>query len=73
MTTGTVKLYNNQKGFSFIQPDGGGKDLYVHTTALERAGNSALLQEAAFDIRSDPRTGKIAVGKLEFLIDLAHS
>jgi cold shock protein len=75
MTTGTVKFYNNQKGFSFIQPDGGGKDVYVHMTALERAGNYALLQdqEVAFDIQSDPRTGKIAVGKLEFLIDLAHS
>ena len=67
MTTGTVKFYNDQKGFGFIQPDDGGKDVYVHKTALERAGISALRegQKVEFDTQSDPRSGKIAVGKLE--------
>jgi CspA family cold shock protein len=41
MTTGTVKFYNDQKGFGFIQPDDGGKYAYVHTTALERGAISA--------------------------------
>jgi cold shock protein len=67
MTTGTVKFYNLQRGFGFIQPDDGGRDVFVHATALERAGISALRegQKVAFDTRSDPRSGKIAVGKLE--------
>jgi cold shock protein len=69
MATGIVKFYNNQKGFGFIQPDDGGKDVFVHATALERAGISTLRegQAVAFDTQSDPRTGKIAVGKLELL------
>jgi cold shock protein len=69
MTTGIVKFYNNQKGFGFIQPDDGGRDVFVHATALERAGISTLRegQEVAFDTQADPRTGKIAVGKLELL------
>jgi cold shock protein len=69
MTTGIVKFYNIQKGFGFIQPHDGGRDVFVHATALERAGISTLRegQEVAFDTQSDPRTGKIAVGKLELL------
>jgi CspA family cold shock protein len=67
MTTGTVKFYNDQKGFGFIQPDDGGKDVFVHATALERAGIHALRegQKVVFDTQPDSRSGKIAVGKLE--------
>jgi CspA family cold shock protein len=67
MTTGTVKFYNDQKGFGFIQPDDGGKDVFVHATALERAGISGLRegQKVVFDTQTDQRSGKIAVGKIE--------
>ena len=67
MDTGTVKFYNNQKGFGFIQPDHGDKDVFVHVTALERAGISGLRegQKVKYDTRCDPRNGKIAVGTLE--------
>lgn len=67
MNTGTVKFYNDQKGFGFIQPDGGSKDVFVHATALERAGIQNLRegQKVKFDTQSDPRSGKVAVGTLE--------
>ena len=67
MHTGTVKFYNDQKGFGFIQPDNGEKDVFVHATALERAGIGALRegQKVKFDTQNDPRSGKIAVGKIE--------
>ena len=67
MITGTVKFYNDQKGFGFIQPDDGSNDVFVHATALERAGINALRegQKVSFDTQTDQRTGKIAVGKLE--------
>ena len=60
MTTGTVKFYNGQKGFGFIQPDNGGKDVFVHATALERAGIRNLVegQKVSFDTEQDRRTGK---------------
>jgi cold shock protein len=66
MTNGTVKFYNGQKGFGFIQPDDGGKDVFVHATALERAGISTLQegQKVSFDTQTDARSGKIAVGRL---------
>jgi CspA family cold shock protein len=66
MTTGTVKFYNSQKGFGFIQPDDGGKDVFVHATALERAGISSLRegQKVSFDTQMDSRSGKVAVGKI---------
>jgi len=67
MTTGTVKFYNDQRGFGFIAPDNGEKDVFIHATALERAGIRALRegQKVKFDTRSDSRTGKIAVGTIE--------
>jgi cold shock protein len=67
MTTGTVKFYNETKGYGFIQPDSGGKDVFVHATALERAGMRALVegQKVAFDTREDRRTGKTAVDTIE--------
>src|SRR5215510_1784002 len=67
MTKGTVKFYNDQKGYGFIQPDDGGRDVFVHATALERSGVSALRegQKVSFDTQTDPRSGKIAVGRLE--------
>jgi CspA family cold shock protein len=63
MTMGTVKFYNDQKGFGFIQPDDGGKDVFVHATALERAGMRGLVegQKVSFDAAEDRRSGKIAV------------
>jgi cold shock protein len=66
MTKGTVKLYNDQKGFGFIQPDDGSKDVFVHATALERAGMRILTegQRVSFDTQEDRRTGKIAVSTI---------
>lgn len=66
MQTGTVKFYNTQKGYGFIQPDAGGKDVFVHATALERAGMPPLNegQKVSFDTREDRRTGKIAVDNI---------
>jgi CspA family cold shock protein len=67
MTKGTVKFYNVQKGFGFIEPEDGGKDVFVHATALERAGISRLVegQKVSFDTEQDSRSGKTAVGKLQ--------
>jgi CspA family cold shock protein len=67
MDKGTVKFYNDQKGFGFIAPDNGGKDVFVHATALERAGMSGLRegQKVAFDTQEDRRTGKIAVANIK--------
>jgi cold shock protein len=67
MNTGTVKFYNEQKGYGFIQPDNGGKDVFVHATALERAGLRSLRegQKVSFDTQEDRRTGKIAVGNIQ--------
>jgi cold shock protein len=67
MNKGTVKFYNDQKGFGFIQPDDGGKDVFVHATALERAGMRGLVegQKVSFDTQEDRRTGKIAVGNIQ--------
>jgi CspA family cold shock protein len=67
MNTGVVKFYNDQKGYGFIQPDNGGKDVFVHATALERAGIRGLVegQKVSFDTREDRRTGKVAVDTIQ--------
>ena len=67
MTNGTVKFYNEMKGFGFIAPDDGSKDVFVHATALERAGMRNLVegQKVSFDTEEDRRSGKIAVGKIQ--------
>jgi CspA family cold shock protein len=66
METGTVKFYNEQKGYGFIQPDSGGKDVFVHATALERAGMRSLAegQKVSFDTAEDRRSGKVAVNNI---------
>jgi CspA family cold shock protein len=67
MDTGTVKFYNDQKGFGFIAPDNGGKDVFVHATALERAGIRGLSegQKVSYDTEEDRRTGKTAVANIQ--------
>jgi CspA family cold shock protein len=62
MTTGTVKFYNTNKGFGFISPEDGGKDVFVHATALEAAGLRSLEegQRVTFDIQPDARGSKAA-------------
>jgi CspA family cold shock protein len=60
MAQGTVKFFNGQKGFGFIVQDNGGPDVFVHVSAVERAGMTGLVegQKLAFDIEADRRTGK---------------
>jgi CspA family cold shock protein len=67
MTTGTVKWFNSQKGFGFIQQDNGGQDVFVHISAVERAGLSGLNegQKVSFEIVADRRTGKSAAENLQ--------
>ena len=67
MTVGTVKWFNSQKGFGFIQPDDGGKDAFVHISAVERAGMSDLRegQKIGFELVTDRRTGKMSAEKLQ--------
>ena len=66
MSTGTVKWFNAQKGFGFIQPDDGGKDAFVHISAVERAGLNSLNegQKVQFDLVSDQRSGKLSADNL---------
>ena len=67
MATGTVKWYNDQKGYGFIQPDSGGKDVFVHATALERAGIRSLPegQKVSYDVEADRRSGKESAANLK--------
>ena len=67
MNTGTVKFYNATRGFGFIAPEDGGNDVFVHATALERAGMTGLTegQKVNFDTEIDSRSGKTAVSKIE--------
>jgi cold shock protein len=66
MTSGTVKWFNSQKGFGFIQPEDGSKDVFVHISAVERAGLSTLNegQQVSFDVVADKRTGKSSADNL---------
>ncbi len=67
MDTGTVKWYNDQKGYGFIQPDNGGKDVFVHATALERAGLRGLRegQKISYELQTDQRNGKTSAVNLQ--------
>jgi cold shock protein len=67
MTTGTVKWFNAQKGFGFIQPDNGGADVFVHISAVERAGLGSLNegQKIGFELERDQRSGKMSAGQLQ--------
>jgi CspA family cold shock protein len=60
MTTGTVKFFNTAKGFGFIAPEGGGKDVFVHASALEAAGMHFLKEgdKVTFEVQPDPKGSK---------------
>lgn len=66
MSTGTVKWFNSQKGFGFIQPKDGGNDVFVHISAVERAGMHNLNegQEISYDVVADRRTGRSSADNL---------
>ena len=67
MATGTVKWFNAQKGFGFIQPDEGGPDVFVHISAVERAGLNDLRegQKISYEIVADRRSGKSSADQLK--------
>jgi CspA family cold shock protein len=66
MSQGTVKWFNGQKGFGFIQPDDGSKDVFVHISAVERAGMQSLNegQKIEFEVVADRKTGKSSADNL---------
>jgi CspA family cold shock protein len=67
MAQGTVKFFNAQKGYGFIVQDGGGPDVFVHISAVERAGMRTLVegQKVSFDVEADRRSGKSAAANLQ--------
>ncbi len=67
MTTGTVKWFNTTKGFGFIQPDNGGTDVFVHASAVERAGMQSLSdgQKISFELVEDRKSGKSSAENLQ--------
>ena len=69
MAIGTVKWFNSTKGFGFIQPESGGADVFVHISAVERAGLKGLNdgQRISYDEERDPRKGKTSAGNLKVL------
>jgi CspA family cold shock protein len=66
MATGTVKWFNGTKGYGFIQPDEGGPDVFVHISAVERAGLRSLNegQKVNYELERDKRRGKMSAGNL---------
>ena len=66
MNNGTVKFFNSTKGFGFIEQDGGGADVFVHISAVERSGMHGLVegQKLSFDVVKDNRSGKSAAENL---------
>ena len=66
MATGTVKWFNTEKGYGFIQPDAGGQDVFVHVTAVMRSGLGQLNegQKVSYEVTQDRRTGKSAADQL---------
>ena len=69
MATGTVKWFNAQKGFGFIQPESGGPDVFVHISAVERAGLNDLAegQKVKFELATDKRSGKKSADRLQLV------
>ena len=67
MTVGTVKFFNTTKGFGFIQPDDGATDVFVHISAVERAGMRTIVegQKLSFEVVLDPKSGKNAAENLQ--------
>ncbi len=67
MNTGTVKWFNSQKGYGFIQPSDGGRDVFVHISAVERAGLNGLAdgQEISYELVTDRKTGRTSAGNLK--------
>lgn len=67
MATGTVKWFNGEKGYGFIQPDGGGNDVFVHISAVEQAGMRSLNegQKLTYEVIADKRSGKMSAGNLQ--------
>jgi len=67
MATGTVKWYNSTKGYGFIEPTDGGKDVFVHVSAVEGAGLNGLNegQKISYEVEKDRRTGKESAGQLK--------
>ena len=67
MATGTVKWFNETKGYGFIQPDEGGKDVFVHISAVERSGLSGLAEgmKVSYEVQADRRTGKESAANLK--------
>jgi cold shock protein len=69
MATGTVKWFNDQKGYGFIQPESGGSDVFVHISAVQQAGLTGLQenQRVSFELEKDKRSGKMSATQIKAL------